>query len=431
MGIGGTGTDAGYSVATDTNGNILVAGYFNGTVDFGGGSVTSEGSADIFVAKYSPNGAYLWAKRFGGSGDDQARSLAVDRNGDLVVTGYFSDTTTFGASTYTSVGRKDIFLCKLSGSSGAVIWSKQFGAGFEDLGWAVAVDPNNSDVVITGSFTDYADFGGGWLFSANATAPDSFLARYSSAWNYLWGKRFGPGSIDEGRAVAVDNNGNVFLAGGSGGTIDLGGDIQGTAGQGLAYVAKYDLAGTYIWSEVFGNEWGGTFYCMAVDANGDVALAGQFEGNVDFGSGSQNYGAYPYHNTPVVKLSGLDGHCVWTKRILATVNSTTGNSSGAGVAMDRSGNVIVMGYFQNSCDFSGGSLTSNGGYDGFVAKYSASGSYIWAERLGGSGSDWGNGVAVDGNGSVVVTGTTMGGNFGGVTLPSAGGYDVFLKKLAP
>src|SRR5207244_2972967 len=87
MAIGGTGADMGYSVATDTNGNLIVAGYFSGTVNFGSGALTSAGGQDIFVAKYSPSGTCLWAARFGGSGDDEALGVAVDSsNGDVAVT---------------------------------------------------------------------------------------------------------------------------------------------------------------------------------------------------------------------------------------------------------------------------------------------------------------------------------------------------------
>ena len=66
------------AMATDGQGNIIVAGSFSGRVSFGGGDVISHGGIDIFIAKYSSTGAHLWSRGFGGSRDDWAKAVAVD-----------------------------------------------------------------------------------------------------------------------------------------------------------------------------------------------------------------------------------------------------------------------------------------------------------------------------------------------------------------
>ena len=77
-----------YDVAVDAQGNIVVVGQFVGSVDFGGGVLTTPTSnADIFVAKYDAQGTHLWSKRFGANGTDGARSVAVDASGSIIVTG--------------------------------------------------------------------------------------------------------------------------------------------------------------------------------------------------------------------------------------------------------------------------------------------------------------------------------------------------------
>ena len=97
--------------------------------------------------------------------------------------------------------------------------------------------------------------------------------------------------------------------------------------------------------------------------------------------------------------------------------------------MDGSGNVFVTGIFSGTVDFGGGNLVSAGSVDIFVAKYNANGVHQWSKRLGGTGGEIGQAVAVDGSGNVVVTGDFSGTvDFGGGNLVSAGSSDVFLAK---
>ena len=110
---GGIDYDSGTSFAVDTYGNSYVTGYFEGNATFGTTTLTSSGSADIFVAKLSSNGNWLWAKKAGGTESDISNSIAVDDNGNSYVTGYFEESTTFGITTLTSSGDYDIFVAKL------------------------------------------------------------------------------------------------------------------------------------------------------------------------------------------------------------------------------------------------------------------------------------------------------------------------------
>jgi hypothetical protein len=101
-------------VAVDANGDVVVTGVFFDTVDFGGGPLTSAGNGDIFVAKYSASdGSHLWSRRFGGTSFEEGSGVAVDANGDVVVTGRFHGTVDFGGGPLTSAGIADIFLLRL------------------------------------------------------------------------------------------------------------------------------------------------------------------------------------------------------------------------------------------------------------------------------------------------------------------------------
>src|SRR5512134_278321 len=139
--FGSTGNDYGLSVAVDGMGNVVVAGRFSGTVDFGGGNLVSAlGSPDIFVAKYNAAGVHQWSRRFGDTLDDYGQSVAVDASANVFVTGYFRLTVNFGGSDLVSAGSDaDIFVAKFN-ASGTHQWSQRFGSTGGDHGLSVAVD---------------------------------------------------------------------------------------------------------------------------------------------------------------------------------------------------------------------------------------------------------------------------------------------------
>jgi hypothetical protein len=151
-------------------------GFFSTSADFGGGALTTGGGWDTFVAKYSATGGYLWAKSFNAPGSyDMPRDIGVDRNGNVVITGYFTSTIDLGGGVLSAVvaGVHSTFVGKYS-SSGAHVWSERFGgtAGLDSMG--IATD-GTGNVLLTGSFAGTASFSGQSLTCAGST--DVFLLR--------------------------------------------------------------------------------------------------------------------------------------------------------------------------------------------------------------------------------------------------------------
>ena len=228
--FGGPGFDQGAGVDVDGAGNVVVVGNFDGTVDFGGGPLTSVGGRDLFVAKFSPTGGHVWSKRFGGTGNDDVRGIAVDGAGDVLVTGQFLGTINFGGANLSSAGYEDIFLSKLAGSTGSHVWSKRIGSSSSpDAGYGVTVD-GNFNVAITGYFAGSVDFGGGAIL---AQAYDSFVAKFSSQGAFVSSRRFGDPSGQfngqYGTAIAMSSGGSVYFTGYFQGTLSLGAAGQGTS----------------------------------------------------------------------------------------------------------------------------------------------------------------------------------------------------------
>ena len=116
------------AIASDNEGNIYLAGQFSGAVDLGGCLLTSS-AANIFLAKYSGDGTYLWSKSFDGTGEDFVETIALDRGNILMVGSFISRIDFGGAAEYELVnsGAPAIFLANLSGEAGQYIWSQQLG----------------------------------------------------------------------------------------------------------------------------------------------------------------------------------------------------------------------------------------------------------------------------------------------------------------
>src|SRR5437667_427159 len=167
----GLATHAGNGVACDGSGNVLVTGSFENSIDLGAGWTTSFAHKDMFVAKYSAAGAYVWSKLAGGLYDDAGRGVAVDATGKVVVTGTFQAAVNFGTGSLITAGRTDVFVARYS-PDGVPLVAQRFGGADFDAGNAVAVDRSGRPVV-TGSYRLGVDFGGGML--GGAGMDDIFL----------------------------------------------------------------------------------------------------------------------------------------------------------------------------------------------------------------------------------------------------------------
>src|SRR5947199_22988 len=164
-------THAGNGVACDGSGNVLVTGSFESSIDLGGGWARSFAHKDVFVAKYSPAGAYLWSRLAGGIYDDAGRGIAVDASGQVAVTGIFQAAVNFGTGSLISAGRTDIFVARYA-ADGTPLGAQRFGGAASDAGNAVAADGSGRSVV-TGGYRLRVDFDGTPL--AGAGMDDIFL----------------------------------------------------------------------------------------------------------------------------------------------------------------------------------------------------------------------------------------------------------------
>ena len=334
--FGGSTEDYGEAIEVDQDGNVYVAGYFNGTADFNPGSgqasLTSAGDYDLFIAKFDANGQFIWARRIGDVSDDQAKDIALDTAGHVVMGGYFNGTIDAdpgtGMEPLTSAGGNDILLVKLTPDADFE-WAVAFGDTGDDAARALATDAENS-ILITGRFEERVDFDPG-AGIANLTAngaEDAFVCKLTEDGDYAWAVHFGSDEADEGLAIHTDTSGNVYSTGFFTNEADFDPGLGVTT---LTSAGEEDI------------------YIAILNADGDYILARQFGG------------------------PGVD--------------------KAHGIATDTAGNIYTAGYFSDEADFDPDTTeafyTAEGGLDAFVSKLSSTGTFRWLAQLGGSSADRG------------------------------------------
>jgi hypothetical protein len=408
--------------AVDKNGSIFLAGSFDETMDIGGGVLTSAGSSDVYIARLNPSGGHAWSKRYGNASSQAATGIAVDEEGNLLVTGSFQGTIDFGGKVLTSAGSDDIFVAKLS-ASGGHLWSYSFGGVGSQGGLRVGVD-SFEYVYLAGRFAGTLNLSEGPVTSQGL--DDVFLAGLDPFGNLLWGKGLGDVGYDYVNGMAVEPvAGDVVVTGRFSAKIDFGDGALTSAGSDDVFLARLDYFGGPLWSKRFGDAQAQSGSGVALDPGGDLFFAGDFSGAVDFGDG------------PLASAGGMD---IFVAKLTASGSPIWGKRFGDGleqrvtsISSDATGNVVLTGYFQGDLDFGNGKLSSAGGKDIFIAKLSPSGDPLWSRRAGDASLEQtGSSVAVDNAGNVIGTGRFEGTmDFGGGPLVCQGTSNGFVVKLGP
>lgn len=272
---GGANSDRALSISCDNTGNSYITGYFYGTATFGSQSITANGAQDIFIAKYDNSGICLWAKSAGGVGADIGNGIAVDNLGNVIVTGEFAGSASFGSSSLTSLnGTTDVFTTKLD-ANGNFLWAKKGSAWQTDRGLDVVCDAVGG-IYVTGQFSDTITFDQVHL---NNMVNAVFLIKYDAGGNEQWFRRIGGGAMNIANSIASDALGGIYLTGDFQGTITFFGSsnvaLSATYTNGI-FIAKYDMSGNLIWDVAESSDSPLTARAVSAVA-GDCYVAGNFK----------------------------------------------------------------------------------------------------------------------------------------------------------
>lgn len=381
----GASTDDGIDkLHFDMNNNIYLSGNFGDTVDFDPGPGTfnliAQGFRNIFILKLDPNGNFLWAIQNESSTGGSALSLATDQQNNLYATGDFYTTTDFDPSPAISalspLGGFDMYVQKLD-SAGNLIWVKHFKGSLDEIGVSMVFD-NNNDLCITGSFEGTVDFdpGTGTNSLTSNGSDDVFILKLDLNGNLIWVKNIGGSSSDLSSCISTDSSNNILTTGKFKNSVDFDPGIPvfnmtSSGGTNDAFIIKLNSAGNFIWAKSFSGIGEESISVHKMNGTQNLYLSGQFSNTCDFDPGPAVFSMNPftanYQDIFLVK-SDLD---------LNFQSAFSIGGPGFDYVTDilnNNGNLFMLGFFMDSCDFDPGINTelmySNGFHDMFLAKYS-------------------------------------------------------------
>ena len=245
-----------------------------------------------------------------------------------------------------------------------------------------------------------AGFTWGNLGGLNAGDNDAFVTKYGLEGALVWTAQLGTSSYDRAHAVATNTAGDVYIAGISQG--DLLGEDEDVQD---AFLIKHDSFGNQLWAREVGSPTYDFLNAVAVDATGNVYVAGERRESAIGGS----------DDVLLVKLSSA-GSVLWTE----VLGQEHRDDEATSVVVDRSGNITIAGFTNG--DLGG---TSIGGGDILVSQFDPSGNVRWTRQLGTEATDYARDLAVDADGFLYISGVTE----GDLAATNAGGQDAFVLKL--
>lgn len=368
---------------------------------------------------------YTWIKTIAGPSFDEALGLAIAPNGDVHVSGVFSDSLNVGGMDVKAVGNYDIFTGRFN-AKGQAISASSHGSFDVDEAANIVVD-RQGNYYFGGAFVDQAVIAGELIEGIDASSMDMFVAKLDRFGIVQWIKVFGSPTYDEGAPyVAVDSTGNVYVAGGVGGTGQFGTKSYKAVGKLDAFVAKMNAAGDFQWVVGAGSSDNDQARGVAVSPNGDrVYSYGSFIGQVSFGNAT--FDSYAGKSDFFVRGVNANGQPLWTQRL-----GWSGNDDVIAGHCMPDGRLVLTGSMKQTMNFGTQTLKANGefGSDLFVTRMSKDGAFELLKNYGGTFNEVGTSIYADRNGNMFVGGsydsTTVIGSF---AEDSYGGTDGIVMRI--
>ena len=465
--LGGANGENGYGVGVDADGNAYVTGT-TGSTDFP--TVTplqaaSGGDVDVFVTKVNPTGtALVYSTYLGGTGYDRGAAIAVDASGNAYITGLTASKnfptktgtfqSAFGGGTCGTTACSDAFVTKLDPAGSSLVYSTYLGGNNSDVGQGIALD-DSGNAYVTGSTlsTNFPTTPSPFQATGRGSA-DAFVTKVKpDGTGLIYSTYLGGSGGDYGQAVAVNTAGNAFVTGYTFSTnFPKAAALQGAnAGSADAFVAKLNPSGSAL---VYSTYLGGTgvdrAFSLALDGSGDAFITGDTVSALNFPITAVAYqptfgggtcGAAPCSDAFVAELNPGGSALLY-----ATFLGGMDNDSGSAIAVNSSGEAFVTGFTRSDdfpvlnalqTTFGGGTCGSNPCSDAFLTVLDPTGSaQVYSTFLGGSETDFGQAIALDGSSNAFVTGSTASPNFpatlGAVQVARGGNSptgDAFLVRV--
>lgn len=436
--FGGSRDDYAYGAAADAFGFIYITGQTNSTNNIAtpGAYRTNNGNTqDAFLAKFNAKGNRVWATYFGGVGSENGYSVATDKEGNVYVTGETSNSlgiATGGAAQVSSGGGYDAWLAKFD-ANGVLQWATYYGGAGADYGRSIATDSRGNVYLtgITASTNNIATAGAHQ--PALGGGNDAFLVKFNKNGVRQWGTYYGGTATESGFAIAIDANDYVYLTGltGSANNIATSACFQSVKSMGNdAYLVKFDSDGIRQWGTYFGGNNSDNATGIAVNKNNGVYITGNTT-STNIATASSHQAVNNGSTDAFLTKFDSDGKLKW-----CTYYGGTGTENGRQVSVDKNGFVYLSGNTTSAADIATANSIQpvyGGNTDAYAVKFDNDGVRQWGTYFGGTQMDIASAAVIDPLGKVYVTGATQSLQ---LSTPNAfqlqyggGGNDAFLLKI--
>lgn len=407
----------GWGIETDANGNVYSVGGFTGTVDFDPGPGVfnlTPISTDVYISKLDSAGKFLWAKQITGSFGTLSRSLTLDKDNNIYVTGTFQATVDFdlgpGVFNLTAISSADIFILKLT-SNGDLVWVKQIGEPSTNSDTYSTTTDSFGNVYFTGNYNGSMDFDPGpgvfTLTSNPGFFRDFFICKIDATGNFVWATSIGGVQADFALGISADKLDNIYVTGNFSSTVDFdpGPGIFNLVSNGLEdlFILKLNSAGNFIWAKQIGGVGADACYKAIADDAGNIYATGYFRNTADFDPGPAVFNLTAVGTGIFVLKFDPAGNFVWAKAMTG-VNL---NTWGMAIALDKRNNVYTTGFFVGPVDFDpgpGSFILNSAALDMFISKLDNTGNFVWAKSSGGANVDQGLAIKIDRSLNIYTTG---------------------------
>jgi len=432
----------------DDQGNILISGFFRGTIDFDPGPgvhyLVSDIGKDGFIGKYSPQGNLLWVKQFVSDELIYPKNITLDNASNIILSGTFQGTIDLnpgiGTASFTennSAQHPSTFICKLD-SLGNFLWANVRNKSFN---YGIAVDELDN-IYCIGVFFGSEDFDPDSTYFYLTTSfgiSNTFICKLDNNGDFVWAKQFESNYDNHGMNIAIDGSKNLITTGIIGGITDFDPGIytQNISSNGSQdiYICKLDSSGTFIWAKSIGGIGSDYPTDITTDITDNIYIAGVFQDSVDMdpGPGIQNINVLGSYDTFILKLDSA-GDYIWSKPFQSLQEIIISK-----IAFDPLGDLYTTGRFKGSVDFDPGSnnfTLSSSNLGVFINKLNPSGEFVWANKITSENGDvFGLSICVDDSFEVYTTGAFKGYTDFGIGTPNQfldGGieYDGFIHKIS-
>ena len=279
--FGGIGNDVVNDATLTILNEIILSGSFSNSISFGTFELFSNGLTDVFIASITPLGLAQWATSFGGSNSDFGQGVGVSIDGSVYVAATVKGAFPIGSFTIVSNGFDANAVVVKYSPTKTVEWIEQIGGVFDETATALQVDKNN-DIIVAGTFVGNFSYQNKFFISTGL--DDIFLFKFDKEKNFLWSNTFGGTNFDKINSIFTDKTSSIYLAGFVQNLTSFGNSDLTVYGSKDVLIAKYSPNGTNEWAITAGGNVVDEAYDVFVDNNGSVYSTGFFNSNATFGT---------------------------------------------------------------------------------------------------------------------------------------------------